>query len=156
MHTCCHSKKIVDYDPRSQSILCHIGLYQLRDALRLTSDPELIIALGERWRLETNTFHCYHGEVTIILEDMHSVTGLTVDDLAVTSATLIPTGTEPLQDYVERLLGKRPATSDLSSGRIKMSWLRSNFTYVEGAISDDDTSVLLGLHRGLLRQLCFR
>ncbi|CAN1249162.1 hypothetical protein LINPERPRIM_LOCUS7020 [Linum perenne] len=87
---------------------------------------------------------------------MHSVTGLTVDDLAVTSATLIPTGTEPLQDYVERLLGKRPATSDLSSGRIKMSWLRSNFTYVEGAISDDDTSVLLGLHRGLLRQLCFR
>ncbi|CAN1146464.1 hypothetical protein LINPERPRIM_LOCUS6616 [Linum perenne] len=70
---------------------------------------------------------------------MHFITSLTIDGLAVTSATLIPTETEALQDYVQSLLGKRPATSDLSSGRIKMTWLRSNFSYVEGAISDDNT-----------------
>ncbi|CAN1121193.1 Serine/threonine-protein phosphatase 7 long form homolog [Linum perenne] len=120
-HTCRHSKKIVDYDPRFESILCNIGLYQLRDALRLTPDPELITAMVERWRLETNTFHLYHGEATITLEDMHFITGLTVDGLAVTSATLIPTEAEKLFDYIQNLLGKKPAMSDLSSGRIKMT-----------------------------------
>ncbi|CAN1223249.1 Serine/threonine-protein phosphatase 7 long form homolog [Linum perenne] len=75
----------------------------------------------ERWRLETNTFHLYHGEATITLEDMHFITGLTVDGLAVTSATLIPTEAEKLFDYIQNLLGKKPAMSDLSSGRIKMT-----------------------------------
>ncbi|CAN1309826.1 Protein MAIN-LIKE 2 [Linum perenne] len=80
---CRHSKKIVDYDPRYESILCDIGLYQLRDALRLTLDPELITTLVERWRPKTNTFHLYLGETTITMEDMHFITGLTVDGLAI-------------------------------------------------------------------------
>ncbi|CAN1797965.1 Serine/threonine-protein phosphatase 7 long form homolog [Linum perenne] len=101
--------------------------------------PELITTLVERWRLETNTFHLYHGEATITLKDMHFITCLFVDGLAVNSANLIPTEIEALQDYVQSLLRKRPATSDLSSGRIKMIWLRSHFSYVEGAIGDDDT-----------------
>ncbi|CAN1800461.1 Serine/threonine-protein phosphatase 7 long form homolog [Linum perenne] len=125
-HTCSHSKKTVDYDPRFETILYHIGLYQLRDALRLTPDSE------------TNTFHLCHSEATITLVDMHFITNLTVDGLAVTTTTPIPTRAEALQDYVERLLGKRPTTADLSSRRIKMSWLRNNFTYMEGAISDND------------------
>ncbi|CAN1295055.1 Serine/threonine-protein phosphatase 7 long form homolog, partial [Linum perenne] len=58
------------------------------------SDPELITTLVERWRPKTNTFHLYHGEATIIMEDVHFITGLTVDGLAVTSATLIPTDAE--------------------------------------------------------------
>ncbi|CAN1781992.1 Serine/threonine-protein phosphatase 7 long form homolog [Linum perenne] len=141
-HTCYHSKKIVNYDPRFESILCDIGLYQLRDALRLTIDPELITALVERWRPETNTFHLYHGEATITLEDMHFITGLTVDGLAVTLASLIPTEAEKLQDYVQNLLGKRTNTSDLSSGRIKMTWLHTNFTYHQGAIRDDNIETM--------------
>ncbi|CAN1182135.1 Serine/threonine-protein phosphatase 7 long form homolog [Linum perenne] len=139
-HTCRHSKKIVDYDPRFESILCEIGLYQLRAALKLTPDLELITALVERWRPETNTFHLYHGEATITctMEDVHFITGLTVDGPAVTSATPIPTDVAPLCEYVEKLLGKKPQTSDLNSGRIKMTWLRENFAYREGAIRDDD------------------
>ncbi|CAN1136878.1 hypothetical protein LINPERHAP2_LOCUS9725 [Linum perenne] len=54
---------------------------------------------------------------------MHFITGLTVDGLAVTSAIPIPSGTVELQDYT------RPPTADLSSGRIKISWLRNNFSY---------------------------
>ncbi|CAN1162196.1 Serine/threonine-protein phosphatase 7 long form homolog [Linum perenne] len=101
-HTCRHSKKIVGYDPRFESILCEIGLYQLRGALKLTPDLELITALVDRWRLETNTFHLYHGEATITMEDVHFITSLTVDGLAVTSATPIPTDAAPLCEYVEK------------------------------------------------------
>ncbi|CAN1169877.1 Serine/threonine-protein phosphatase 7 long form homolog [Linum perenne] len=86
-----HSKKIVDYDPRFQPILVQMGLDRIRAVLRLTLDPELITALIERWRPETNTFHLYHGEATITLEDIHFITGLSVDGLLVTSDNVIPT-----------------------------------------------------------------
>ncbi|CAN1324232.1 Serine/threonine-protein phosphatase 7 long form homolog [Linum perenne] len=84
-----------------------MGLYQLKATLRLTPNPELINALVERWRPETNTFHLYHGEATITMEDVHFITGLTVDGPAVTSATPIPTDAAKLCDYVENLLGKK-------------------------------------------------
>ncbi|CAN0881715.1 Protein MAINTENANCE OF MERISTEMS [Linum grandiflorum] len=44
---------------------------------------ELCTTLIERWRLETNTFHMYHGEMTITLEDVSFITGLPVDGGAV-------------------------------------------------------------------------
>ncbi|CAN1731967.1 Protein MAIN-LIKE 2, partial [Linum perenne] len=141
-HTCRNSKKIVDYDPRFESILSDIGLDSLRDALKLTPDPELITALVERWRPETNTFHLYGGEATITLEDVHFITGLSVDGLPVTSPRLIPSDVDELCAYVESQLGKKPAPSDVLSGRIKMTWLRSHFAYREGAISDDDIQTI--------------
>ncbi|CAN1760496.1 hypothetical protein LINPERHAP1_LOCUS7548 [Linum perenne] len=73
---------------------------------------------------------------------MHFITSLTVDGLTVTSATLIPTEAEKLQNYVQNLLRKRPDTFDLSSGRIKMTWLRTNFAYRQGAIRDDDIEMI--------------
>ncbi|CAN1298558.1 hypothetical protein LINPERPRIM_LOCUS23873 [Linum perenne] len=42
------------------------------------------------------------------MEDVHFITGLTVDGPAVTSATPIPTDAAPLCEYVETLLGKKP------------------------------------------------
>ncbi|CAN1129802.1 Protein MAINTENANCE OF MERISTEMS [Linum perenne] len=106
-HTCRNSKKIVDYDPRFESILSDIGLDSLRDALKLTPDPEVITALVERWRPETNTFHLYGGEATITLEDVHFITGLSVDGLPVTSPRLIPSDVDELCAYVESQLGKK-------------------------------------------------
>ncbi|CAN0825872.1 Protein MAINTENANCE OF MERISTEMS [Linum grandiflorum] len=44
---------------------------------------ELSTALIERWRLETNTFHMYHGEMAITCEDVSFITGLPVDGGAV-------------------------------------------------------------------------
>ncbi|CAN1763015.1 Protein MAIN-LIKE 2 [Linum perenne] len=80
-HNIRQSKKIIDYDPRFNPILSEMGLEQIRVVLRLTPDPELITTLIERWRLETNTFHLYHGEATITLEDIHFITGLSIDSL---------------------------------------------------------------------------
>ncbi|CAN1837443.1 Serine/threonine-protein phosphatase 7 long form homolog [Linum perenne] len=135
---CRFSKKIVKYDPRFEPYLAPIGLNQLRDTLDFTPDPELITALVERWRPETSTFHLYHGEATITLEDVHFLTSLSVDGEIVESQRRIPTADSNLQNYVLDLLGKKPSTADLSAGRVKMTWLRSHFgTIREDA--DDET-----------------
>ncbi|CAN1781562.1 Protein MAIN-LIKE 2, partial [Linum perenne] len=42
-------------------------------------ESELITALVERWRPETSTFHLYHGEATITLEDVYFLTSLSID-----------------------------------------------------------------------------
>ncbi|CAN0873545.1 Protein MAINTENANCE OF MERISTEMS [Linum grandiflorum] len=47
---------------------------------------ELCTTLMERWRLETNTFHMYHGEMTITLEDVSFITSLPVDGAVVACA----------------------------------------------------------------------
>ncbi|CAN1292150.1 Protein MAIN-LIKE 2 [Linum perenne] len=130
---CRFSKKIVKYDPRFELYLAPIGLDKLRDCLDFTPDSELITALVERWRSETSTFHLYHGEATITLEDMHFLTGLSIDGVLVESQRRIPTVDSDLQIYVEQLLGKKPSTADLSAGRVKMTWLRNHF----GTIRDD-------------------
>ncbi|CAN1167516.1 Protein MAINTENANCE OF MERISTEMS, partial [Linum perenne] len=102
-------KKIVKYDPRLEAYLAPIGLDKLRDCLDFTPDPELITALVERWRPETSTFHLYHGEATITLEDVHFLTGLSIDGVLVESQRRIPNVDSDLQNYVEQLLGKKPS-----------------------------------------------
>ncbi|CAN0847285.1 Protein MAIN-LIKE 2 [Linum grandiflorum] len=68
----------------------------------------------ERWRPETNTFHMYHGECTITLQDFANLTGLLVTGDAL---------------YV---LGKPPPPPPSGGflkgdGRVKMGWLHDHF-----------------------------
>ncbi|CAN1145927.1 Protein MAIN-LIKE 2, partial [Linum perenne] len=51
----------------------------------VTPCRELVTALIERWRLETNTFHLIQGEATITLEDVEVLTGLPTRGLPVTA-----------------------------------------------------------------------
>ncbi|XP_058771856.1 protein MAIN-LIKE 2-like [Vicia villosa] len=50
-------------------------------------DSKLVIAMLERWRPETHTFHLPTGECTITLEDINMLFGLRIDGRAVVGET---------------------------------------------------------------------
>ncbi|CAN0906008.1 Serine/threonine-protein phosphatase 7 long form homolog [Linum grandiflorum] len=97
----------------------------------------LCTALIERWRSETNTFHMYHGELTITLEDVSFITGLQVDGGAVFKEY-------PDKDYdweptILHILGETPGEDDYAKdGRLKLTWLRRTFKDPSKISSSDE------------------
>lgn len=66
----------IAYNSRMDGALKRLGLYQIARLNDCKIDPYLITALVERWRPETNTFHLPVGEVTVTLEDVACLWGL--------------------------------------------------------------------------------
>ncbi|CAN1762568.1 Protein MAIN-LIKE 2 [Linum perenne] len=64
------------FHPQYETFLRECGLYSVVSLLGQTPCKELVTALLERWRPETNTFHLLQGEATITLEDVEVLTGL--------------------------------------------------------------------------------
>ncbi|CAN0919935.1 Protein MAIN-LIKE 2 [Linum grandiflorum] len=89
-----------------------------------TPDPHLITALIERWRPETNTFHMYHGEVSITLQDVAHLTGLSVSGDALYVEYEKETNWAAI---VQEVLGKSPIGHMKDGGRVLMRWLHENF-----------------------------
>ncbi|CAN0899971.1 Serine/threonine-protein phosphatase 7 long form homolog [Linum grandiflorum] len=58
--------------------LQEVALLPFEGLATFTPDLHLITALMERWIPETNTFHMYHGEVSITLQDVAHLTGSSV------------------------------------------------------------------------------
>ena len=81
------------------------SLEQLLNISRITIDHALIIALVERWRPETNTFHLPCGEATVTLEDMPYIYGLPIDGPAVMGKALYSTRdtTKLCQDFLQKI-----------------------------------------------------
>ena len=65
-----------------------------------TIDSKFILAMLERWRPETHTFHLPIGECTITLEDVYMLLGLPIDGKAVNGSVQQP------NSQCEELLGR--------------------------------------------------
>ncbi|CAN1142754.1 Protein MAIN-LIKE 2 [Linum perenne] len=113
---CRQLKKTVDYNPRFDHNLALDSLFQLRPAVTLVPDSKLITMLVDRWRLETNTFHFYHGEPTVTLDDIHFLMGLSTDEAHVDVGAHIPSSLDDQTKFVERYLRERPVRNDLIGG----------------------------------------
>ncbi|KAK1273866.1 hypothetical protein QJS04_geneDACA021903 [Acorus gramineus] len=74
-------------DPRIEPYVRASGFYYLTQIGYTRSDHRLLQALVERWRLEFNTFHLRHGEMTVTLQDVAVLTGLPIDGKPVTGIT---------------------------------------------------------------------
>ncbi|CAN1160098.1 Protein MAIN-LIKE 2, partial [Linum perenne] len=84
---------------------------------------ELVTALIERWRPETNTFHLIQGEATITLEDVEVLTGIPTDGVPVTVAV----DRRPPSVICEELLGVQPPAGSFTGQSVKISWVKGMF-----------------------------
>ncbi|CAN0830510.1 Protein MAIN-LIKE 2 [Linum grandiflorum] len=104
--------------------LQEVGLLPFEALAAFTPDPHLITALMEHWRPETNTFHMYHGEVSITLLDVAHLTGLSVTGDALYVEYEKETNWAAI---VEEVLGKSPVGHMKDGRRVQMKWLHGNF-----------------------------
>ncbi|CAN0917548.1 Protein MAIN-LIKE 2 [Linum grandiflorum] len=78
----------------------------------------------ECWRPETNTFHMYHGECSITLQDVAHLTGLPVTGDTLYVEYEKDTNWDAI---VEEVLGKSPGGHLKGDGRVRMGWLHDHF-----------------------------
>ncbi|CAN0924795.1 Protein MAIN-LIKE 2 [Linum grandiflorum] len=93
----------------------------------------------ERWRLKTNTFHMFHGECTVTLQDVANLTGLAVTG----DAVYVEYEKEMNWDaLVEEVLGEPPGGYLKNDGRLKMGWLHDNFYSCTDVADGDETQLI--------------
>ncbi|KAJ6700742.1 PROTEIN MAIN-LIKE 2 [Salix koriyanagi] len=89
------------------------GFKYFRKIEAFSLDNQLISALVERWRKETNTFHLPGGEMTITLDEVALNLGLAIDGEPVVAVELEDSSAIPV---CEKLLGKKPTSNDRRGG----------------------------------------
>ena len=88
-------------------------------------DSKLVVALLERWRPETHTFHFPTGESTITLEDVRMLFGLRIDGQAVNGPTQLGRSV-----YMEHL-GIEPPNEDRVKNQVKITWLQEVLAFLK-------------------------
>ncbi|CAN0860694.1 Serine/threonine-protein phosphatase 7 long form homolog, partial [Linum grandiflorum] len=104
--------RIVPWSERYLPYLQEVGLLLFEGLAGFTPDPHLITALMECWRPETNTFHMYHEECSITLQDVAHLTGLPVMGDALYVEYEKDTNWAAI---VEEVLGKSPGEDGLAA-----------------------------------------
>ncbi|CAN0918934.1 Protein MAIN-LIKE 2 [Linum grandiflorum] len=93
----------------------------------------------EHWRPEENTFHMYHRECTITLQDVAHWTSLPVTGDALYVECEKETNCAAI---VEKVLGKPLGGCLKGDGRVKMGWLHDHFYPCTDVADDDETQLL--------------
>ncbi|XP_073308363.1 serine/threonine-protein phosphatase 7 long form homolog [Primulina huaijiensis] len=115
-----------------------MGFYGVLECGSQVFDNHLIIALVERWRRETHTFHFTCGEATITLQDVSIIWGLTIDGEAVTE-TDVSHKVEQWQHICLDLLGFVSSSKHLKGGHLSMTALHDH--YMANLVNDDTSEV---------------
>lgn len=82
-----HGYPLLLWDDRYEPYLRQCGFYDIQQIGVLKWDDALVCVLVERWRSETHTFHLPIGEMTIILQDVSILLGLSIHDLPIRGVT---------------------------------------------------------------------
>nr|XP_043639450.1 protein MAIN-LIKE 1-like [Erigeron canadensis] len=143
-------------DGQPAKVLQHIknaGFFQLMKAVIHKLDHPLIIALLERWHLETNTFHFPIGEATVTLQDVQVIWGLPIEGPTVTGELVSETRNV---DYWNNLcmeyLGTFPTDEvdrdNLQNDQIKFHALAGRIDFTD--FDDDDDEMCLFMARRVI------
>ncbi|CAN1159962.1 Protein MAIN-LIKE 2 [Linum perenne] len=108
------------WSPQYEPFLVGCRLRHVCRTLGHTLCKELVTALLERWRTETNTFHLIQGEATVTLEDVEVLTGL--------PTTVLPILVAPEEcntcDICEQWLGVTPPPRAITSTIVRVSLVK--------------------------------
>ncbi|XP_061355245.1 protein MAIN-LIKE 2-like [Gastrolobium bilobum] len=124
------SGRLAGLDVISEPIVPYLRRADFLGAARMGHmeiDSVLVTTLVKRWIPETYAFHMLPGEVTMTLEDVAMITGLSTDGEPVTGMS----ETRELRTLVRQLLGRTPSASNFKGGTLKTSWLDGNFANIE-------------------------
>ncbi|CAN1126478.1 Serine/threonine-protein phosphatase 7 long form homolog, partial [Linum perenne] len=94
---------------------------------------ELVTALLERCRPETNTFHLVSGEATITLEDVEILTGLPTQGLPV----LVAPDKRSTSAICEQWLGVQPPPRAIQGTTVRVSWVKGVFDHLPDEAPED-------------------
>lgn len=73
-----HNRQHLRYQPAYGGVLRSMGLYQISQMAEENADEGLSSGLVERWRPETHSFHLPHAEMTVTLQDVSCLWGMTI------------------------------------------------------------------------------
>ncbi|CAN1145995.1 Protein transport protein Sec61 subunit beta [Linum perenne] len=139
LHVACKALKLrqrssaLTFHPQYETFLRECGLYSVVSLLGQTPCKELVTALLERWRPETNTLHLLQGEATITLEDVEVLTGLP------TRGRPVSVGYDDRAADVicQELLGATPPPTRFHGHQVKISWVKEQFDHLPAGAHAD-------------------
>jgi hypothetical protein len=115
-----HEIKLNWYDEYEEYFV-NAGLFKCHQLGKMWVDKRLMTALVERWRKETHTFHMPRGEMTITLQDVSYLLGLTIYG----KPMCLRTDDRNWELMVHNLLGVEPDSTTFRKGSknlIRKKW----------------------------------
>ena len=112
-------------DPIIEPLLVQAEFSDVAKLGQVKIDNALVIALVERWRPASHTFHLPVGECTITLKDVDLQLGLSIDDRPITGPTY-----SNWEQTCTKYIGVVPKNNALKGLTLKLKWLKEHMLTV--------------------------